>query len=68
MNMIKAIVMVVTFGMASLALAEGGADRTFARMEAARASSTQAYQVAQEKKAETPVTAQSQKHPGHESC
>lgn len=50
MNMIKAIVMVVTFGMASLALAEGGADRTFARMEAARASSMQAYQVAQEKK------------------
>lgn len=49
MNMIKAIVMVVTFGMASLALAEGGADRTFARMEAARASSMQAYQVAQEK-------------------
>ena len=68
MNMIKAIVMVVTFGMASLALAEGGADRTFARMEAARESSMQAFQVAQEKKVEAPVAAQSAKHPGHESC
>jgi hypothetical protein len=42
MNMVKAIVMVVTFGMAGIALAEGGADRTFARMEAARQSSMQA--------------------------
>jgi hypothetical protein len=50
MNMVKAIVMVVTFGMAGIALAEGGADRTFARMEAARQSSMQAYQVAQERK------------------
>jgi membrane protease subunit (stomatin/prohibitin family) len=50
MNMVKAIVMVVTFGMAGIALAEGGADRTFARMEAARQISMQAYQVAQEKK------------------
>lgn len=48
MNMVKAIVMVVTFGMAGIALAEGGADRTFARMEAARQSSMQAFQVAQE--------------------
>lgn len=68
MNMIKAIVMVVTFGMASLALAEGGADRTFARMEAKRESTMQAYQLAQEKKAEAPVTAQGQKHAVHESC
>jgi hypothetical protein len=50
MNMVKAIVMVVTFGMAGIALAEGGADRTFARMEAARQNSMQAYQVAQERK------------------
>ncbi|WHL29251.1 co-regulatory protein PtrA N-terminal domain-containing protein [Pseudomonas juntendi] len=50
MNMVKAIVMVVTFGMAGIALAEGGADRTFARMEAALQSSMQASQVAQGKK------------------
>ncbi|AUA35173.1 hypothetical protein IYR97_22550 [Pseudomonas fulva] len=68
MNMVKAIVMVVTFGAAGLALAEGGADRTFARMEAARQSSMQAYQVAQQKKEQTPVAAQSSKHAGHESC
>ena len=68
MNMVKAIVMVVTFGAAGLALAEGGADRIFARMEAARQSSMQAYQVAQQKKEQTPVAAQSSKHAGHESC
>ena len=64
----KAIVVVVTFGMAVIALAEGGADRTFARMEAARQNSMQAYQVAQEKKEQAPVAAQSSKHAGHESC
>lgn len=68
MNMVKAIVMVVTFGMAGLALAEGGADRTFARMEAARQNSMHAYQVAQEKKEQAPVAVQSSKHAGHESC
>ena len=68
MNMVKAIVMVVTFGMAGIALAEGGADRTFARLEAARQSSMQAFQVAQEKKEQAPVAAQSSKHAGHESC
>ncbi|MDM9554083.1 MULTISPECIES: co-regulatory protein PtrA N-terminal domain-containing protein [Pseudomonas] len=68
MNMVKAIVMVVTFGMAGIALAEGGADRTYARMEAARQSSVQAFQVAQEKKEQAPVAAQSSKHAGHESC
>lgn len=68
MNMVKAIVMVVTFGAAGLALAEGGADRTFARIEAARQSSMQAYQVAQQKKEQTPVAAQSSKHAGHENC
>ena len=68
MNMVKAIVMVVTFGAAGLALAEGGANRAFARIEAARQSSMQAYQVAQDKKEQAPVAAQSSKHAGHESC
>lgn len=68
MNMVKAIVMVVTFGIAGIALAEGGADRTFARMEAALQSSMQASQVAQGKKEQAPFAAQSSKHAGHESC
>ena len=54
--------------MAGIALAEGGADRTFARMEAARQNSMQAYQVAQQEKEQPPVAAQSSKHVGHESC
>ncbi|XRA85278.1 co-regulatory protein PtrA N-terminal domain-containing protein [Pseudomonas putida] len=49
MNSIKALVMVITFGMAGLALAEGGGDRTFAKMEAARQTATDAYQLAQQK-------------------
>ena len=47
--MVKALVMMITFGLAGVALAEGGADRTFARMETARQSSMQAYQIAQQK-------------------
>lgn len=68
MNLIKALVMMVTFGMASLALAEGGADRTFARMEAARQTSMNAYQLAQQKKDQVPVAAEAHKQAKHESC
>jgi hypothetical protein len=64
MNMVKAIVMVVTFGMAGIALAEGGADRTFARMEAAPTRSR--LSGCAEKKEQAPVAAQSSKHVGHE--
>ncbi|MNJ29192.1 hypothetical protein D3C77_237520 [compost metagenome] len=68
MNLIKALVMMVTFGMTSLALAEGGADRTFARMEAARQTSMSAYQLAQQKKDQAPVAAEIHKQAKHESC
>ncbi|MGH8380017.1 co-regulatory protein PtrA N-terminal domain-containing protein [Pseudomonas sp.] len=68
MNLIKALVMMVTFGMASLALAEGGADRTFARMEAARQTSMSANQLAQQKKGQAPVAAEIHKQAKHESC
>lgn len=66
--MIKAIVMLVTMSMASLALAEDGAERTLARMEAARQVSMQAYKVAQQKKEQAPVAAQTIKATKHENC
>lgn len=68
MNLAKAIVMTVFFFSANLALAESGADRTSARMEAAMERSMQAYRVAQEKKKQAEVAAKSAKHTDHESC
>lgn len=68
MNLIKALVMMVIFGMASLALAEGGADRTFARMEAVRQTSMNAYQLAQQKKDQVPVATEAYKQVKHEHC
>ncbi|MDN7142183.1 MULTISPECIES: co-regulatory protein PtrA N-terminal domain-containing protein [Pseudomonas] len=68
MNLIKTLVMMVTFGMSSLALAEGGADRIFARMEAARQTSVSTNQLAQQKKDQAPVAAEIHKQAKHESC
>ncbi|MPT01067.1 MAG: hypothetical protein E2581_21585 [Pseudomonas sp.] len=68
MNSVKAVVMAATFGMANLAHAEGGGDRTFMRMEAARQSSQQAYQLTQENNGQTPVAAQQDQHTGHKHC
>ena len=68
MNSIKALLMVITFGMAGLALAEGGGDRTFAKMEASRQTATDAYQLAQQKVDPAPVASQSHKHGKHENC
>jgi hypothetical protein len=67
MNMVKGLVMMITFGLAGVALAEGGADRTFARMETARQSSMQAYQIAQQKKDTVPVAAK-HRETKHENC
>lgn len=64
----KAFVMMVTLGLAGVAMAEGGADRTFARMEAARQSSMQAYQTAQQEKDIAPVAAKAPRETKHESC
>ena len=68
MNSIKALVMVITFGMAGLALAEGGGDRTFAKMEAARQNATDAYQLARQKTNPASMASQSHKHGQHENC
>lgn len=55
MKSMKALFVVATLTASSLAMATGGGDRTFARMEAARKVSTEAYQVAQKQKAEAAV-------------
>ncbi|MGY8832824.1 MAG: co-regulatory protein PtrA N-terminal domain-containing protein, partial [Pseudomonadales bacterium] len=52
MKSIKALLVVTALSISSLAMAEGGADRTFARMEQARQTSLEAYRVAQQQKVE----------------
>ena len=55
MKPIKALFVVAALAASSFAMAEGGAERTFARMEQANQVSTAASQVAQEQKVESPV-------------
>ncbi|KJZ49433.1 co-regulatory protein PtrA N-terminal domain-containing protein [Pseudomonas fluorescens] len=55
MKSLKALFVVATLTASSLAMATGGGDRTFARMESARKVSMETYQVAQKQKAEATV-------------
>ncbi len=55
MKSMKALFVVATLTASSLAMATGGGDRTFARMESARTVSMKALQVAQKQKAEATV-------------
>ena len=48
MKSIKTLFVVAALSVSSLAMAEGGADRTFARMEQARQVSLEAYQLAKQ--------------------
>ena len=47
MKSIKTLLVLAALSVSSLVMAEGGADRTFARMEQAREMSMQAYQATQ---------------------
>ncbi|WP_166359266.1 co-regulatory protein PtrA N-terminal domain-containing protein [Pseudomonas akapageensis] len=55
MKSMKALFVVATLTASSLAMATGGGDRSFARMEAARKVSMEAFQAAQKQKAEAAV-------------
>ena len=68
MKSIKALFVVTALSISSLAMAEGGADRTFARIEQARQASMQAYQVDQQQKDETPVAVEHSKQDKHANC
>lgn len=50
MKSIKTLFVVIALSASSLAMAEGGAERTFARMEQASKVSMDAYQLAQKSK------------------
>jgi hypothetical protein len=55
MKSMKALFVIAALTASSLAMATGGGDRTFARMESARKVSMEAFQVAQKQKAEAAV-------------
>ena len=68
MKSIKLILVTAALAVSSLALAEGGGDRTFARMEAARTSSMESYQVARKKSVVPPVVRSHDKASDHAHC
>jgi hypothetical protein len=68
MNPIKTLFIIAALTVSSLALAEGGGDRTFARMEAARNNSMEAYRVAQTQSAQPPVAESKAKAMDHNNC
>ncbi|WP_223448854.1 MULTISPECIES: co-regulatory protein PtrA N-terminal domain-containing protein [Pseudomonas] len=55
MKSMKVLFVVATLTASSLAMATGGGDKTFARMESARKISVETYQVAQKQKTEAAV-------------
>ncbi|PMV91880.1 MULTISPECIES: co-regulatory protein PtrA N-terminal domain-containing protein [unclassified Pseudomonas] len=64
MKPIKALFVVAALTASSLAMAEGGGDR----MEQVRKASMEAYQVAQQQKAESPVADSKVKSTDHANC
>ncbi|UTW06533.1 co-regulatory protein PtrA N-terminal domain-containing protein [Pseudomonas benzenivorans] len=65
MNTLKTLFAIAALSLSSLAMAEGGGDRTFARMQSAEAVSTQ---VAQQQKSATPMAESKTKKAEHAKC
>lgn len=55
MNALKTLFVVAALIVSSQAMAEGGGDRAFARMEASRKDSMESYQVAQKQNPQSPI-------------
>lgn len=68
MKSIKTLFVVIALTASSLAMAEGGGDRTFARMEQASKVSMEAYQLAQQQTKESPVAGNKSKTADHANC
>ena len=68
MNPIKTLFVIAALTVSSFAMAEGGGDRTFARMEAARSNSMESYQVAQTKNSQPPVAESKARAMDHKNC
>lgn len=68
MKSMKTLLVIAALTVSSLAMAEGGGDRTLARMEAARKDSMESYQVAQKQGTQSPVAESKAKAVDHASC
>jgi hypothetical protein len=68
MKAMKTLVVIAALTISSLAMAEGGADRTFARMEQAGKAATQADQAAQQQKPAAPVAESKTPMADHANC
>ncbi|TWC43155.1 hypothetical protein FBY03_101349 [Pseudomonas sp. SJZ079] len=68
MKSMKTLFVVAALSLSSLALAEGGAERTLARVEQAQQVSSQVEQVAQAQKREAPSVKSQAKMTDHASC
>ncbi|MEW3640278.1 co-regulatory protein PtrA N-terminal domain-containing protein [Pseudomonas aeruginosa] len=68
MKSIKTLFVVAALSASTLTMAEGGADRTFARMEQARQVSLEAYQLAKQQKDGAPVAGSQAKQAEHANC
>ena len=68
MKSIKALFIIAALTVSSFAMAEGGGDRTFARMEVARNNSMESYRVAQTQNAQPPVAESKAKAMDHKNC
>jgi hypothetical protein len=68
MKSMKTLLVIATLTVSSLAMAEGGSDRAFARMEAARQNSMEASQVAQKQAPQLPVAESKAKEGDHVNC
>ena len=68
MNPIKTLFVIAALTVSSFAMAEGGGDRTFARMEVARNNSMESYQVAQQQSTQPPIAESKVKAMGHKNC
>jgi hypothetical protein len=68
MKSMKTLFLIATLTVSSLAMAEGGSDRAFARMEAARQNSMEASQVAQKQSPQSPVAESKAKEGDHANC
>ncbi|MHC8361189.1 co-regulatory protein PtrA N-terminal domain-containing protein [Pseudomonas sp. LS2P72] len=68
MTPIKTLFVIAALTVSSLAMAEGGGDRAFARMEAARSNSMESYQVAQKQSTQPPIAESQAKAMDHKNC
>ncbi|MEX6501048.1 co-regulatory protein PtrA N-terminal domain-containing protein [Pseudomonas zhanjiangensis] len=68
MKSINALLVATALSASSLAMAEGGGERTFARMEQAQQAAMRVYPVAKQQKAEAPVAESSVRPVEHGNC